>query len=311
MSSGARSHTAPPPGDRKPVNLPRLAEMKANGEPIVMVTAYDYPSATVAEEAGVDLVLVGDSAAMVVLGYPGTETVSMDEMVMLGKAVRRGLKTPMMIGDMPMGSYESSNELAVQSAQRLVKETGCQVVKLEAGGVAVERARAIVRSGIPVMGHVGLTPQTATALGGYKAQGKTAAAAIRVLEDALALQSVGCFAIVFEAIPAAITEAIVDKLEVPTIGIGAGPATSGQVLVFHDLLGITTGHMAKFVKRYADVHETMVDAVRRYGDEVRTRHFPEPDHVYSVEPAELAEFRRYLDQESLASPKSWDWEPLI
>jgi 3-methyl-2-oxobutanoate hydroxymethyltransferase len=311
MSSGARSHTAPPPGDRNPVNLPRLAEMKANGEPIVMVTAYDYPSATVAEAAGVDLVLVGDSAAMVVLGYPGTETVSMDEMVMLGKAVRRGLRTPMMIGDMPMGSYESSNELAVQNAQRLVKETGCQVVKLEAGGVAVERARAIVRSGIPVMGHVGLTPQTATALGGYKAQGKTAAAAIRVLEDALALQSVGCFAIVFEAIPAAITEAIVDKLEVPTIGIGAGPATSGQVLVFHDLLGITTGHMAKFVKRYADVHETMVDAVRRYGDEVRTRHFPEPDHVYSVEPAELAEFRRYLDQESLASPKSWDWEPLI
>jgi len=311
MSSGGRSHTAPPPGDRKPVNLPRLAEMKANGEQIVMVTAYDYPSATVAEEAGVDMVLVGDSAAMVVLGYPGTETVSMDEMVMLGKAVRRGLRTPMMVGDMPMGSYESSNELAVQNAQRLIKETGCQVVKLEAGGVAVERARAIVRSGIPVMGHVGLTPQTATALGGYKAQGKTATAAIRVCEDALALQSVGCFGIVFEAIPAAITEAIVDKLEVPTIGIGAGPATSGQVLVFHDLLGITTGHMAKFVKRYADVHETMVDAVRRYGDEVRTRHFPEPDHVYSVEPAELAEFRRYLDQESLASPKSWDWEPLI
>jgi 3-methyl-2-oxobutanoate hydroxymethyltransferase len=311
MSSGARSHTAPPSGDRKPVNLPRLAEMKANGEPIVMVTAYDYPSATVAEESGVDMVLVGDSAAMVVLGYPGTETVSMDEMVMLGKAVRRGLRTPMMVGDMPMGSYESSNELAVQNAQRLVKETGCQVVKLEAGGIAVERARAIVRSGIPVMGHVGLTPQTATALGGYKAQGKSAAAAIRVLEDALALQSVGCFSIVIEAVPAAITEAIVDKLAVPTIGIGAGPATSGQVLVFHDLLGITTGHMAKFVKRYADVHETMVDAVRRYGDEVRTRHFPEPDHVYSVEPAELAEFRRYLDQESLASPKSWDWEPLI
>jgi 3-methyl-2-oxobutanoate hydroxymethyltransferase len=311
MSSGARSHTAPPPEGRKPVNLPRLAEMKANGEPIVMVTAYDYPSATVAEEAAVDMVLVGDSAAMVVLGYPGTETVSMDEMVMLGKAVRRGLRTPMMVGDMPMGSYESSNELAVQNAQRLVKETGCQVVKLEAGGIAVERARAIVRSGIPVMGHVGLTPQTATALGGYKAQGKSAAAAIRVLEDALALQSVGCFSIVIEAVPAAITEAIVDKLEVPTIGIGAGPATSGQVLVFHDLLGITTGHMAKFVKRYADVHETMVDAVRRYGDEVRTRHFPEPDHVYSVEPAELAEFLRYLDQESLASPKSWDREPLI
>jgi 3-methyl-2-oxobutanoate hydroxymethyltransferase len=310
MSSGGRSHTAPPDGDRKPVNLPRLAEMKEAGEPIVMVTAYDYPSATVAEAAGVDVVLVGDSAAMVVLGYPGTEPVSMEEMVILGKAVRRGLKTPLMVGDMPMGSYEASNELAVQNAQRLIKETGCQAVKLEAGGVVVERARAIVRSGIPVMGHVGLTPQTANALGGYKAQGKTAKSAIALCEDALALQSVGCFAIVFEAVPAAITEAIVAKLEVPTIGIGAGPSTSGQVLVFHDLLGITTGHMAKFVKRYADVHGTMVEAVERYGAEVRSHHFPEPDHMYSVEPAELDEFRRYLSQESLVSQKAWDWEPL-
>jgi len=310
MSGGGRSHTAPPEAGRTPMTLPRLAEMKAAGEPIVMVTAYDYPSAAVAEEAGADVVLVGDSAAMVVLGYPGTEPVSMEEMIVLGKAVRRGLKTPLMVGDMPMGSYEASNELAVQNAQRLVKETGCQTVKLEAGGIAVERARAIVRSGIPVMGHVGLTPQTATALGGYKAQGKTAQGAIKLLEDALALQSVGCFAIVFEAVPAAITEAIVEKLEVPTIGIGAGPATSGQVLVFHDLLGITTGRMAKFVKRYADVHGTMVAAVREYGEEVRSRHFPEPEHVYGVEPAELAEFRRYLEQESLASRKAWDWEPL-
>ncbi|HEV2790860.1 MAG TPA: 3-methyl-2-oxobutanoate hydroxymethyltransferase [Solirubrobacterales bacterium] len=310
MSSGGRSHTAPPQPGRKPVSLPDLAEMKANGEPIVMVTAYDYSSATVVEEAGVDIVLVGDSAAMVVLGYPGTEPVSMDEMVMLGKAVRRGLKTPLMVGDMPMGSYEASNELAVQNAQRLVKETGCKAVKLEAGGVVVERARAIVNSGIPVMGHVGLTPQTATALGGYKAQGKNAKSAIKLLEDALALQSVGCFAIVFEAVPAAITEAIVERLEVPTIGIGAGPSTSGQVLVFHDLLGITTGHMAKFVKRYAAIHDEMVAAVESYGKEVRSRHFPEPDHVYSVEPTELDEFRRYLSEESLASAKGWEWEPL-
>jgi 3-methyl-2-oxobutanoate hydroxymethyltransferase len=308
MSAGGPSHTAPP--ERKPITLPRLAEMKEAGEPIAMVTAYDYPSAKVAEEAGVDIVLVGDTAAMVVLGYPGTEPVSMDEMVMLGKAVRRGLRNPLMVGDMPMGSYESSNELAVQSAQRLVKETGCQVVKLEAGGTSVERARAIVRSGIPVMGHVGLTPQTATALGGYKTQGKTASGAIKLFEDALALQSVGCFAIVFEAVPAAVTEAIVKRLEVPTIGIGAGPATAGQVLVYHDLLGITTGRTAKFVKRYAEVHEEMVGGVRRYVDEVRSRHFPEPDHVYGVEPAELDALRRYLDQESLASQKAWDWEPL-
>jgi 3-methyl-2-oxobutanoate hydroxymethyltransferase len=310
MSSGARSHTASPDSERQPMSLPRLAEMKSNGERIVMVTAYDYPSAQVAEEAGVDIVLVGDTAAMVVLGYPGTEAVSMDEMVMLGKAVRRGLRSPLMVGDMPMGSYEASNELAVHSAQRLVKETGCQVVKLEAGGTSVERARAIVRSGIPVMGHVGLTPQTATALGGYKTQGKTAQGAVQLCEDALALQSVGCFAIVFEAVPAAITEAIVEKLDVPTIGIGAGPATAGQVLVFHDLLGITTGRLAKFVKRYADIHGAMVAGVRDFTAEVRARHFPEPDHVYGVEPAELEAFRRYLDQESLASQKAWDWEPL-
>jgi 3-methyl-2-oxobutanoate hydroxymethyltransferase len=296
--------------ERGPVTLPRLAEMKEAGEPIVMVTAYDYPSARVAEEAGVDIVLVGDTAAMVVLGYPGTEPVSMDEMVMLGRAVRRGLEAPLMVGDMPMGSYEASNELAVNSAQRLVKETGCQVVKLEAGGTSVERARAIIRSGIPVMGHVGLTPQTATALGGYKTQGKTAQSAIQLCEDALALQSVGCFAIVFEAVPAAITETIVERLEVPTIGIGAGPATAGQVLVFHDLLGITTGRAPRFVKRYAEVNAAMVGGVRQFAEEVRSGSFPEADHVYSVEPAELDEFRRYLDQESLVSRSAWDWEPL-
>lgn len=309
MSSGGRSHTVPA-ADRVAMSLPRLFEMKEKGEPIVMVTAYDYPSATVAEAAGVDLVLVGDSAANVVLGYPGTEMVSMEEMIVLGKAVRRGLKTPLMIGDMPMGSYESSNELAIQSAQRLVKETGCQVVKLEAGGIAVERARAIVRSGIPVMGHIGLTPQTATALGGYKAQGKTAKDAIQLLEDALALQAVGCFSIVFEAVPAAVTEAIVAKTDVPSIGIGAGPATSGQVLVFHDLLGITTGHMAKFVKRYAEVHDSMVAAVGAYGEEVRTAKFPGPEHSYAIDEAELARFRDYIDQESLTSAKAWEWEPL-
>jgi 3-methyl-2-oxobutanoate hydroxymethyltransferase len=309
MSSGARSHTVPAE-DRVAMSLPRLQEMKENGEPIVMVTAYDYPSASVAEAAGVDLVLVGDSAANVVLGYERTDLVSMEEMIVLGKAVRRGLKTPLMIGDMPMGSYEASNELAIQGAQRLIKETGCQVVKLEAGGVSVERARAIIRAGIPVMGHLGLTPQTATALGGYKAQGKSAKAAIQLCEDALALQSVGCFAIVFEAVPAAITEAIVERLEIPSIGIGAGPATSGQVLVFHDLLGITTGHMAKFVKRYAEVHEEMVAALGRYGEEVRGRSFPAPEHGYAVDPEELSEFRRYLDQESLAANSDWDWEPL-
>ena len=297
-------------GERKPVTLPLLAEMKEAGQPIVMVTAYDFPSAMVAEEAAVDIVLVGDTAAVTVLGYEGTEPVSMDELVMLGKAVRRGLKTPLMIGDMPMGSYEASNELAIQSAQRLVKETGCNAVKLEGAGTSVDRARAIIRAGIPVMGHVGLTPQTANALGGYKTQGKTAAAATKLAEEALALQSVGCFAIVFEAVPAAVTEAVVQRLDVPTIGIGAGPATAGQVLVFHDLLGITAGRLAKFVKPYEDIRGRMIAGVAAYAEEVRAGTFPGPEHVYSIDPSEIAELNEYLDQESLASQSTWDWEPL-
>ncbi len=309
MSSGVRSHTVPQ-ADRVAMTLPRLLEMKENGEPIVMVTAYDYPSATVAEAAGVDLVLVGDSAANVVLGYDRTDLVSIEEMIVLGKAVRRGLRTPLMIADMPMGSYEASDELAVTSAQRLIKETGAQTVKLEAGGVCAQRAAAIVAAGIPVMGHLGLTPQTATSLGGYKAQGKSAKAAIRMYEDAFALQEAGCFAIVFEAVPADIATTIAERLDVVTIGIGAGAGTSGQVLVFHDLLGITTGHMAKFVKQYADVHAEMVAAVGRYAEEVRGGSFPGPEHAYAIDDSELAEFRRHVDDEALASAKSWEWEPL-
>jgi 3-methyl-2-oxobutanoate hydroxymethyltransferase len=311
MSSGVRSHTVPA-ADRVAMSLPRLAEMKENGEPIVMVTAYDYASATVAEAAGVDIVLVGDSAANVVLGYDRTELVSMEEMIVLGKAVRRGLRTPLMVGDMPMGSYEASDELAILSAQRLVKETGCQTVKLEAGGISAQRARAIVQAGIPVMGHLGLTPQTATALGGYKAQGKSAKAAIQLSDDALALQAAGCFAVVFEAVPAEIAATIAARLDIVTIGIGAGAATSGQVLVLHDLLGITTGHMAKFVKRYADLHEEMVEAVGRYAADVRAGSFPGPEYVYGVDEEELADFRRHVDDDrALASAKAWEWEPLV
>jgi 3-methyl-2-oxobutanoate hydroxymethyltransferase len=294
----------------KPVTVPRLAEMQQNGEPIVMVTAYDFPSAQAVEEAGVDVVLVGDTAAMVVLGYDATAPIRMDEMVTMASAVRRGLKTPLLIGDLPFGSYEASNELAVQSAQRFVKESGCDAVKLERGGASVDRARAIIRAGIPVMGHVGLTPQTASALGGFKTQGKTAAAAAKLAEDALSLQAVGCFAIVFEAVPAAVTEVIQEKLEIPVIGIGAGSATDGQVLVLHDLLGIYEGRTPKFVKRYAEVRRAMVDGLRSYAAEVRSGDFPGAEHIYSIEPAELAELKRYLEQETLASASSWDWEPL-
>jgi 3-methyl-2-oxobutanoate hydroxymethyltransferase len=294
----------------KRVTVPRLAEMKQHGEPIVMVTAYDFPSAQAVEEAGVDVVLVGDTAAMVVLGYDATAPIRMDEMVTMASAVRRGLKTPLLIGDLPFGSYEASNELAVQSAQRFIKESGCDAVKLERGGASVDRARAIIRAGIPVMGHVGLTPQTASALGGFKTQGKTAAAAAKLAEDALSLQAVGCFAIVFEAVPAAVTEVIHEKLEIPVIGIGAGSATDGQVLVLHDLLGMHEGRAPKFVKRYAEVRSAMVEGLRSYAAEVRSGDFPGAEHIYSIEPGELAELHRYLEQESLASPSSWDWEPL-
>lgn len=294
------------PAGRTPVTLPALAEMREGGQPIVMVTAYDHPSAEVAEAAGVDLVLVGDTGAMTVLGYDSTVPVSMEEMLVLARAVRRGLRTPLMIGDLPFGSYERSNEQAVASAQRYVKEAGCDAVKLERGGASVDRARAIVRAGIPVMGHVGLTPQTATNFGGYKAQGRTAERATQIAEEALALQSVGCFAIVFEAVPAGVTAALVEKLEVPVIGIGAGPAADGQVLVFHDLLGIYGERVPRFVKRYAAVRSEMVAGVSKYAADVRARRFPGDEHTYAIDPDELRSFHRYLDQESLAA-SAWDW----
>ncbi len=289
------------------MTLPRLGEMKRNGEPIAMVTAYDFPSAQVAEEAGADVVLVGDSGAMTVLGYDSTVPVALDEMLMLAAAVRRGLRTPLLVGDMPFGSYEASNEQAVASAQRFIKEAGCDAVKLERGGASVDRARAIVRSGIPVMGHVGLTPQTATALGGYKAQGRTGRRASEIAEDAFALQSVGCFAIVFEAVPAAVSEAIMPRIEVPVIGIGAGGATDGQVLVFHDLLAINSGPVARFVKRYAQIHAAMVAGVADYVADVRARRFPDETHSYSIDPDELTAFEAYLEQDSLAANSAWDW----
>ena len=274
-----------------PMTLPRLAEKKRLGEPIVMVTAYDYPSAQVAQAAGVDLVLVGDSGAMTVLGYPSTVPVSIDEMLMLAAAARRGLQTPLLVGDLPFGSYEASDEQAIATAQRFVKEAGCDAVKLERGGTSADRARAIVQAGIPVMGHVGLTPQTAIALGGYRAQGRTAERAIQVGHDALALEEAGCFSIVFEAIPATVAAALVPRLQIPVIGIGAGPATDGQVLVFHDLLGIYDGHAPRFAKRFAEVKAQMVAGVAEYAAEVRSRAFPGPEHTYSIDDEELEQFR--------------------
>jgi 3-methyl-2-oxobutanoate hydroxymethyltransferase len=294
----ATPHTPVPPSLDGPVpmTLPRLVEKKRLGEPLVMVTAYDYPSAQVAQEAGVDIVLVGDSGAMTVLGYPSTIPVSLDEMLMLASAVRRGLSTPFLVGDLPFGSYEASDEQAIATAQRFVKEAGCDAVKLERGGTSVQRARAIVAAGIPVMGHVGLTPQTATALGGYRAQGRTAEQAITVARDAIALEEAGCFSIVLEAIPAAVAQEIMSRVQIPVIGIGAGPAPDGQVLVFHDLLGIYDGHVARFAKRFADVRAHMVAGVAEYAAEVRSRAFPAPEHCYSIDDEQLAEFRAGLTQ---------------
>jgi 3-methyl-2-oxobutanoate hydroxymethyltransferase len=286
------------PTQRPAISLSTLAEKKALGEPVVMVTAYDYPSAQVAEEAGVDVVLVGDSGAMTVLGHPSTVPVTLEELLMLAQAVRRGLKTPLMIGDMPFGSYEASNEEAIHSAQRFIKEAGCDAVKIERGGTSVERARALVGAGIPVMGHVGLTPQTATALGGYRSQGRTAERALDVMHDAVALQEAGCFALVFEAIPSALTEAIMPRIQIPVIGIGAGAATDGQVLVFHDLLGIYDGHAARFVKRYASVRDEMIKGVTAFADEVRARRYPEPEHGYTMAPDEIARLHELLGEQT-------------
>ena len=289
------------PTQRPAISLSTLAEKKALGEPVVMVTAYDYPSAQVAEEAGVDVVLVGDSGAMTVLGHPSTVPVTLEELLMLAQAVRRGLSTPLMIGDMPFGSYEASNEEAIHNAQRFIKEAACDAVKIERGGTSVERARALVGAGIPVMGHVGLTPQTATALGGYRSQGRTAERALDVLHDAVALQDAGCFALVFEAIPSALTEAIMPRMEIPVIGIGAGGATDGQVLVFHDLLGIYDGHAARFVKRYANVRDEMIRGVTAFADEVRARRYPEPEHGYTMAPDEIDRLHELM-HESTGEP---------
>ena len=261
-----------PPREQRPITLLKLAEKRALGEPIVIVTAYDHPSAAIVDDAGVDVVLVGDSAANNVLGYRDTVPITMDELLMLARAVRRGLKTPLMVGDLPFGTYEASDEQAIATAHRFVKEAGCDAVKLEGGGQMAQRARAIIEAGTPVMGHVGLTPQTATALGGYRAQGRTAERAKQVLDDALALQDAGCFSIVFEAIPNELTDLIMEHMEIPVIGIGAGPSTDGQVLVYHDLLGINDAfkpEVRQALRRAAPADGRRRDGLRRGGPHPR------------------------------------------
>jgi 3-methyl-2-oxobutanoate hydroxymethyltransferase len=289
--------------------LPDLRRMKRDGEPIVMVTAYDHPAGRIVDAAGVDLVLVGDSAANVVLGHSSTVPATMDEMTILTGAVSRGVERALVIGDLPFMSYQVSDGEAVTNAGRLVKEGGADAVKLEGAGPSLDRVRALVAAGIPVMGHIGLTPQTATSLGGHKAQGRQAEAARNLFIAAIALEEAGCFAIVLEAVPAAVAAAITRRISIPTIGIGSGAATDGQVLVLHDLLGITfaDGPRPRFVKRYAEVGEQMGQAVKAYADEVRSRAYPAEEHTYSIPAEELAAFEAAVGTGSIEQNTLSDW----
>jgi 3-methyl-2-oxobutanoate hydroxymethyltransferase len=268
--------------------------MKPRGERIVMVTAYDAPGARLADEVGIELILVGDSAAMVVLGHDSTVPATVDEMIVLTRAARRGAQRALLVADMPFGSFQVSDAEAVANAVRFVKESDADAVKLEGGGASLSRVRAIVGAGIPLMGHIGLTPQSATMLGGYKAQGRTAATARALLADAQALQDAGCFAVVLEAVPAAVATRISQVLRIPTIGIGAGPGCDGQVLVWHDLLGLTEGRAPRFVKRYAHLADDIRAALGAYAADVRSGAFPAEEHGYGIPDEELALFESEL-----------------
>lgn len=272
------------------VSILDLQQKKVEGRPITMLTAYDYSGASLVDEAGLDLILVGDSLAMTVLGHPNTVSVTVEEMLHHCKAVARGAKRAFLIGDMPFMSYQVERGEAIRNAGRFLKEGGMDAVKLEGGREVADTIRAIVAASIPVMGHLGLTPQSATKLGGFKVQGKTAAAAQRLLEDALLLQEAGCFAIVLEAIPAPVGKTVSQKLAIPTIGIGAGPDCDGQVLVFHDILGLFDRFTPKFAKRYADLREPILTALRTYRQEVEAGDFPTPAHSFSIDETELQLF---------------------
>lgn len=292
-AAAADSSTTQRPGSAQ--RIARLAELRRARQPIVMVTAYDVAGARAAEAAGVDVVLVGDSGANVVLGYGTTREVSLDEMLVLTRAVRRGLTDTLLFGDLPFGTYEANDDLAVATARRFVDAAGCDGVKLEGAGEMAHRVRAVVAAGIPVMGHVGLLPQGARDVSELRARGRTAAEARQIIDDALALEAAGCCSLVIEAVPAEVSALLTARLTIPTIGIGAGAAVDGQVLVYHDLLGITPGPGAKFVKRYADIAAASEAGIRAFADEVRSGTYPEPAHTYRIAPEELALLGRMLD----------------
>jgi 3-methyl-2-oxobutanoate hydroxymethyltransferase len=282
------------------LSLTDLTDRKRRGEKLVMVTAYDHPSARLADAAGVDLILVGDSAADNVLGYDSTVPVTVDELLVLVRAVSRGAEQALVIADLPFGSFQVSDQAALVNSVRFVKEAGADAVKLEGAGPSLSRVQALVGAGIPVMGHLGLTPQSATMLGGFKAQGRTAAKAQRLLADARALEAAGCFAVVLEAVPAPVAARISDALTVPTIGIGAGPDCDGQVLVWHDLLGVSDRQPARFVKRYANVGEEIRRALESFSAEVRSGAFPAAEHTYSIPEDELELFTQATQERERA-----------
>ncbi|MDQ2666679.1 MAG: 3-methyl-2-oxobutanoate hydroxymethyltransferase [Gemmatimonadota bacterium] len=275
--------------------LDRLVELYSLGVPIVMLTAYDFPSARVAVGGGVDVILVGDSAAMTVLGYSSTRDISIDELLMLTSAVRRAATEIPVIGDLPFGSYETSDELAVASALRFANEAGCDAVKLEGGGEMIPRVRAIIEAGVPVVGHVGLLPQSVRTREGYRARGRDPEQALGIIADADALAGAGCVALVVEAVPAAVTRIITSRAHIPVIGIGAGVETGGQVIVYHDLLGFSEGRSARFVRTYASAREDLSRAVAAWAADVRTRSYPAVEHTYPITAEALAEVVRCLE----------------
>ena len=277
--------------------LPTLAALRARGVPIVMLTAYDYPTARIAQAAGVDVVLVGDSAANVVLGYQSTREIGVDELLVLTRAARRAVDAVPLVGDLPFGSYEPSDEIAVATARRFADEAGCDAVKLEGAGAMLPRVRAIVAAGIPVVGHVGLLPQSVVTPDGYRAQGRDAEQAVRIVEDAVALEDAGCAALIVEAVPSAVAELLTARVSIPVIGIGAGAGTNGQVLVFHDLLGLGEGHVAKFVERYAEGRAVLEAGARRWADDGRAGRYPTEAHGYAIAPEALAIVRERLGRE--------------
>jgi 3-methyl-2-oxobutanoate hydroxymethyltransferase len=293
--------TGPSPAAGK-VTVTTLRQKHERREPITMVTAYDFPTARIADEAGLDAILVGDSLAMVVLGQPDTLAVTMEEMLHHARAVRRGASRALLIGDMPFMSYQADEAEALRNAGRFLKEAGMEAVKLEGGRSVAPAVRRIVRAGIPVQGHVGLTPQSVNALGGWKVQGRTAAAARSLLEDALALEDAGCFSLVLESVPDRVAAHISERLSIPTVGIGAGPGTGGQVLVLHDLLGLFDRFTPRFVKRYAELGEAARQALAAFRADVQAGAFPGAEHSYSIDDEEWRAFLESIGEQLPRAP---------